>query len=208
MALIRGGDPDYHAVEPLELGVLPSSYTGRRSPESIVRSGHDFDEVSQYQVSTHKPTGKPLLRALGFLPEGQWTNPNENHLEFPFADGKDYPKFTVKECLATQGKASSRKPASSGCLDDNGSGVLSNMTEDDDDHRRVIPRFAIDMDLQRMMRKDSSGTRDYDEEEDNFAPSRAVISQGMYRIAVSMGLFELLKDTLTKFCFSYSSHRS
>jgi len=179
VALVRGGDPDFHAIDPLELGPRPSPLNRKRSPDSIIRSGNDPGGISQCKVNTHNPKGKVLLKALGFLPEGQ-VDPNDDHLEFPFADGKDYPKFTVEECLVTQGKSHSRKPSGSGSFpDENSSTVLSNIT-DDDQRTRVMPRFPIDMDLQRMMRKDSSGTRDYDEEEDNFAARRAVISQGMY----------------------------
>lgn len=192
MALVRGSDPNFHAIEPLELGLRPSPLSRRRSPESIIRSGNDPGRISQYKVNTHNPKGKSLLRALDFLPEGQ-VDPNDDHLEFPFADGKDYPKFTVEECLVTQGKSTFRRPSGSGSFfDENNSTALSNIT--DDDHRsRVMPRFPIDMDLQRMMRKDSSGTRDYDEEEDNFAARRAVISQGMYELTRSQAFFHRMR---------------
>ena len=178
MALVWGTDPSFHAIKPLELGIRPPPRAKRKSPEPTFRTERSISVEPQLRATTHVPKGKQLLRALGFLPEDR-SDPDEHHLEFPFADGKDYPKFTVEECLVTQRKTHSRKPSGSGsCHDDNSSTVLSNIT--DDDHRsRVIPRFPIDMDLQRMMRKDSSGTRDYDEEEDNFAARKAVISQGM-----------------------------
>jgi hypothetical protein len=177
MALVHGNDPDYHAIEPLELGLCSPPLPRRKQPESTVHSGRSLGVEPKWRVKTHEPKGKRLLRALGFLLEG-CSDPDEHHLEFPFADGKDYPKFTVEECLATQGKSHTRIPSGSGSYDDNSSTILSNRT--DDEHRsRVMPRFPIDMDLQRMMRKDSSGTRDYDEEEDNFAARKAVISQGM-----------------------------
>lgn len=178
MALVRGNDPEYHAIEPLELGLSSPPLSRRMLHESTVLSGRSPGLEPHWRIKTHEQKGKWIFRALGFLPEGR-SDPDEYHLEFPFADGKDYPKFTVEECLVAQGKSHSRVPSGSGsCLDGNSSTVLSNIT--DDEHRsRVMPRFPIDMDLQRMMRKDSSGTRDYDEEEDNFAARKAVISQGM-----------------------------
>jgi len=207
MALIRGGDPDYHAIEPLELGARPLSLSRGRSPESILHSGYDFDDVSQYKVKTHKPKGTWLLRALGFLPEGS-RDPNDDHLEFPFADGKEYPRFTVKESLVTPGQKSFRKPNGSGSHDENGSAAMSNITDEDDHRSRVMPRFPIDMDLHRMMRKDSSGTRDYDEEEDNFATSRAVISQGKFRIAASMSFRCIQKRVILIFCLALAGRKA
>jgi C2 domain len=174
MALVRGGDPDFYSIEPLELGVRHSTLTRRKSPESIVRSGTDFGP-SQYKVTTHKPRGKKLLQALGFFSD---IHLNEDYLEFPFADGKDYPKFSVRECLVTHGKPASHTVSGSGPFDDCGSTVTSGIGDGELHRNGVIPRFPLDMDLQRMMRKDSSGTKDFDEEENNFNARRAVMSQG------------------------------
>jgi C2 domain len=176
-ALVRGGDPNYHCIEPLELGVRHPTLSRRRSPESTARSSVDFT-LSQRSVITHKPKGKKFLRALGFLPDPS-SNPNDDHVEFPFADGKDYPKFTVKECLVTHGKQSALTVV--GPMDrlDCASTIGSGVSENEIHRNGVIPRFPLDVDLQWLMRKDCSGTKDFDEEENNFNASRAVMSQGM-----------------------------
>lgn len=175
MALVRGGDPDFHAIEPLELGVRHSTLVRRTSPESSNPSVADISQT-QYKVTTHKPMGQNLLRALGFLSVRN-NDPNEDHLEFPFADGRDYPKFSVKECLVKHGTPTSIEVSGLGAL---GQSTVASGSNESDMHRNVvIPRFPLDMDLQRMMRKDSSGTKDFDEEENNFNATRAVMSQGM-----------------------------
>lgn len=179
MALVRGGDPEFHSIEPLELGVRHATLERRKSPESIARSGNDFSQ-SQYKVTTHKPRGQKLLQALGFVSD-RHRDPNEEHLEFPFADGRDYPKFSVRECLVTHGTPA--LTVSGSCaFDDCGSTIMSGISDGELHRNGVMPRFPIDMDLQRMMRKDSSGTKDFDEEENNFNARRAVLSQGIFTI--------------------------
>jgi C2 domain len=175
-ALVRGNEPDSHHIEPLELGIRQPSLDRKKSPES--NSSVDGSR-SHFRIETHKQRGIKLLQALSFLPDAN-KNPNDDHVEFPFADGKDYPKFTVKECLVTHGRQSSVAVVGSSDLIDCASTIGSGVS--DDANRGVIPRFPLDMDLQRLMRKDSSGTKDYDEEENNFNASRAVMSQGMLRI--------------------------
>lgn len=169
-AFARGVETDTHHIEPLELGIHRSTLTRRKSPESL---NVDFN-LPQFRTVTHKHRGMKLLNALGFLPDPN-KNPNDDHIEFPFADGKEYPKFTVKECLVTHGKQNSVAVVGSSdifdCASTTGSGV-----SDGELNRGV--RFPLDMDLQRLMRKDSSGTKDYDDEENNFNASRAVISKG------------------------------
>ena len=169
-AFARGVETDTHHIEPLELGIHRSTLTRRKSPESL---SVDFN-LPQFRTVTHKHRGMKLLNALGFLPDPN-KNPNDDHIEFPFADGKEYPKFTVKECLVTHGKQNSVAVVGSSdifdCASTTGSGV-----SDGELNRGV--RFPLDMDLQRLMRKDSSGTKDYDDEENNFNASRAVISKG------------------------------
>jgi hypothetical protein len=172
-ALVRGNEPDSTHIEPLELGISQPSLIKKKSTDSI--SSVEGNR-SQFRIVTHKQRGIKLLHALGFLPDPHM-NPNDDHVEFPFADGKEYPKFTVKECLVTHGRQSSVSVIGSSdlidCASTNGSGV-----SDGELNRGV--RFPLDMDLQRLMRKDSSGTKDYDEEESNFNTSRAVMSQGMH----------------------------
>jgi len=177
MALVRGGDPGFHAIEPLELGVRPATLTRCRS-----RAPRDDFYQSQFEVTTHKPKGKRIFKALGFLSD-QTKDPNEDHLEFPFANGKDYPKFTVRESLVPS-KAGGRG-VSGDIVNDEGPFFTSGIGVRDH-NRHMISRFPLDMDLQRMMRKDSSGTKDYDEEEDNFNPSRAVITQGEFMFLLSL----------------------
>jgi C2 domain len=180
MALVRGGDPDFFSIEPLELGVRHS--TGNPTPckaaESTTRSQDDYRH-SQYKVATHKPRGQKLLQALGFL-SNRHRDPNEDHLEFPFADGRDYPKFSVRECLVTHNMT-----APGGVADDCGSTIESGISDGDQHRNGVISRFPLDMDIQRMMRKDSSGTKDFDEEENNFNTTRAVMSQGIVCVTIA-----------------------
>lgn len=81
----------------------------------------DDDEVSPLTntIDTHTPRGKWLFRLLGFLEtEKVLANmpPNDRHLEFPFADGKIYAPFSVREAMV-------KKPR--------------RMKEDDDIHRRA-----------------------------------------------------------------------
>ena len=166
-AFARGLEPGSNHIEPLELGIHRPTLSRRKSPES--HSGADFP---QFRTVTHRNRGMKLLHALGFLPDPS-KDPNDDHIEFPFADGKEYPKFTVKECLVTHGKQNSVAIVGSSdvfeCASTAGSGI-----SDGELHRR----FPVEMDLQRLMRKDSSGTKDYDDEENNFSASRAMISQG------------------------------
>jgi C2 domain len=178
MALVRGGDPDYNAIEPLELDLRPSKRIRRNSPESIAISDQNF-RSPQYNINTHIPRGKKLFQALGFLSAAQ-KDPDDDHIEFPFADGKEYPKFTVRECLVTHGTEVQEVP-----IVENGAptgrGLVRSATGlhgSDFQTQGMMHRFPLEKDLQRMMRKDTSGTKDYDEEEDNFYATKAVMNQG------------------------------
>jgi C2 domain len=198
-SLVRGGDPNCRHIEPLELGMRHPSLTRRKSPESAARSGVDYT-FSQYSVVTHKPRGKKLLQALGFVPDPN-KNPNEDHIEFPFADGKDYAKFSVKECLVIHGKQSALTVVGATDLLECASTIESGVSDGELPRNGAISRFPLDMDLQRLMRKDSSGTKDYDEEENNFNASRAVMSQGKYLNEDSPGK-EFESSVLTVFTSS------
>ena len=178
-AFARGAEADSHHIEPLELGIHRPTLARRKTSES--QTVVDFN-IPQFRTVTHKHRGMKLLNALGFLPDPN-KNPNEDHIEFPFADGKVYPKFTVKECLVTHGKQNSVAVVGSSDLLDCGSTTGSGFS-DGELHRSV--RFPLDMDLQRLMRKDSSGTKDYDDEENNFNASRAVISKGEIYFPLTM----------------------
>jgi hypothetical protein len=64
-------------------------------------------DSNEYTIKTHRPWGKSLFRILGFLPE---EDPAEAqmHLEMPYSDGVDHPRFTVKESLVIRSKESQR----------------------------------------------------------------------------------------------------
>ena len=75
-------------------------------------SVHDLDSAipATYSVETHKPLGKALFRALGFLESEEELarmQPDDRHLEFPFAPGEYYPRFGVKEAIVTGKKTGS-----------------------------------------------------------------------------------------------------
>ena len=52
-------------------------------------------------IKTHEPKGLFLLKSLGFLPRNEACDEKRNlHLEFPFADGETYTRFTIRESVA------------------------------------------------------------------------------------------------------------
>jgi len=181
MALTRGGDPDYHAIEPLDMGLRPLSLARRRTADSADGSFDDLDAFD-YRVSTHHPRGKALFRGLGFMDD---IDSLDTHLEFPFANGVDYPRVTVKNSLVPR-KGESNKGdvldnqsldgsvAASFQVGDNSSSSVQRHHED----ARALPRLALDLDMSDLMRRDSSGLRERDEEEENFAARRAVMFSG------------------------------
>ena len=195
LALTRGFQSDYHAIEPMDLGHAPAPFSRRSAYAPDITSKFHFS------VKTHEPMGKPLFRALGFLndQDGEFVSPEDDHLEFPFADGSLYPKFTVKECLvgrrgeqASGDGGSGTKDLKSGSVCGSGSGrrrarsfdvldTLQLAPTGNGEIRMIpqMPRFISDVvDIQDIMRKDSSGLNDVDEEEGNFAAARAVVHSG------------------------------
>jgi hypothetical protein len=60
-----------------------------------------------YAITTHRPWGKPLFWMLGFLPE-KVPSEAEAHLEMPYSNGVDHPRFTVKESLVIRSKESQK----------------------------------------------------------------------------------------------------
>lgn len=212
-ALVRGRDPDYRAIEPLEMGLRPLPLTRRRTPES---STELFDDAgpSDYMVSTHVPRGKALFRALGFLDKQNDFSlaAEENHLEFPFAKGADYPKFTVKDSLVLRNGDVSNDACGDVC-----SGSMSSFQPGSSATRGdslSIPRLTFDpkqehmrsMEFPDIMRKDSSGLHDFDEEEENFATRRAVVASGKHMgkkaastiTKTATGLTEMSISTISK----------
>ena len=142
----------------------------------------DSENAVDYRISTHRPRFKRLLHFLGFIPEyGDEIELDEHHLEFPFADGKIYPKFRVRECRADVKEDSD-------AISNHFKGAESlRMTRDKNGEIRLIPRFDD------ILRKDSNGLRDYDEEERNFATreafrhTRKTATQGIVKTAHTVG---------------------
>jgi hypothetical protein len=64
-------------------------------------------DSNEYTIKTHRPWGKSLFRMLGFLPEADLAEA-QVHLEMPYSDGVDHPRFTVKESLVIRSKESQR----------------------------------------------------------------------------------------------------
>jgi len=107
LALMRGDGARCFA--PLEM-----QYVG-----SAAQNG---DGGQEYICKTHKSWGKQELRWIGLGPteeELEATNWEEEHKEFPFARGKDYPRFTVEESLV--GRPSKAKSKRQGGSSQNGS---------------------------------------------------------------------------------------
>lgn len=166
--LVMGGKSGRHGtIQPLNM-VMQS----RPAREDRETSGFSsLEEQVDYRVSTHVFRFKWLLSALGFLPRHDETVAlDEHHLEFPFADGKTYPKFRVRECLADKKDCKTNETSWHGSTSENISDSLR-MTRDHNGEIRLIPRFDLDFDI---MRKDSSGLRDYDDEEKNFGTGQAL----------------------------------
>uniref|UniRef100_A0A7S3PCB1 C2 domain-containing protein n=1 Tax=Amphora coffeiformis TaxID=265554 RepID=A0A7S3PCB1_9STRA len=164
--LVRGGKSNQDgAIQPLNM-VMRS-----RPPREPGRFSYlPLEESVDYKVSTHVPWFKWLLGGLGFLPEGEdEVELDEYHLEFPFADGKIYPKFRVRECLAGRKDDKDNEVSWHGSSENVTDSLR--MTRDHNGEIRLIPRFDMDFEI---MRKDSSGLRDYDEEEKNFATRQAI----------------------------------
>lgn len=176
-ALLWGNDAGHRAIEPLELVPRKQNQRRRRSPNTV------SDKNSNFKVSTHVPLGKDLMRSLGLVTKKS-KSAEEEHLEFPFSNGLDYPKFGVKDCLVHHRKSNS--DSFHECTDH-----LHQIRERSGSHDSVsnpLSRFSLDMDLQNVMRKDSSGTRDFDEEEKNFIAAKVVIAKGtLYDLSYFFG---------------------
>lgn len=100
-ALLRGNNAKCFA--PLELEYLGPS-----------------GQNPSYVCKTHEHWGKNELRWLGLGPtkeEMDEMNVDEEHMEFSFAPGKYYPRFTVEESIVHRpSKSKSKKQAESGLL--------------------------------------------------------------------------------------------
>ena len=119
--------------------------------------------VLDYTFDTHKPWGKPLFRAMGFMDDDKSVPGDdgneidiEDHLEFPFASGLLYPKFSVTESFASRKK---RISTASGA-------VKSHKPKS---HGGLVPK---------MIRKDSSGMKDSDDEDKRFGTVKFMRKSG------------------------------
>lgn len=165
-ALLWGSDNGYRAIQPLELTINKFTRRKRRAAQLV------NDKNSNFKASTHVPLGKDLMRALGLVSKSK--SAEEEHLEFPFSNGLSYPKFGVKDCLVQHRKCDSDT------FHESTDYVLQGRERSGshDSVNNPLSRFSLDMDLQNVMRRDSSGTKEFDEEEKNFIAARAVIARG------------------------------
>jgi len=147
--------------EELLLGLLQGPNENRPSAIAPLNMRYETETINNtpvinYTFETHEPRGKVLFRAMGFMnQEGSALDDTnvvvKDHLEFPFADGKIYPKFKVTDSLVSRKK---RLSTLSG-----GAMVNTNVSSR---KTGVFPQMP------RMMRKDKSGMNDYDCEEQRF----------------------------------------
>jgi hypothetical protein len=91
--------------------IEPLNMTPRNGPPSVRNSLELPPEETalheSHDIITHKPKGKWLFRTLGFLEPPEvldQMDPDERHLEFPFSEGRGYPKLRVRNQVATKGK--------------------------------------------------------------------------------------------------------
>eukprot|EP00542_Grammatophora_oceanica_P012079 CAMPEP_0194028418 /NCGR_PEP_ID=MMETSP0009_2-20130614/2385_1 /TAXON_ID=210454 /ORGANISM="Grammatophora oceanica, Strain CCMP 410" /LENGTH=1176 /DNA_ID=CAMNT_0038667807 /DNA_START=154 /DNA_END=3684 /DNA_ORIENTATION=+ len=98
LAFVNGGE-GRHQIKPLEMSVVQKdTQVAKQSKANETLNFH----THVISINTHTPWGKWLLRFFGLLERPEELSkmaPNERHLEFPFADGNYYPKFSVKEAL-------------------------------------------------------------------------------------------------------------
>lgn len=184
MALLRDS-PEQPSIEPLDFGLRPLPLSRRRTSDTADGNATVDAEMLDYRIATHEPRGKGLFKMLGFLPERyvDCMRVEEDHREFPFASGSDYPKFTVKECLVERKGDHGAKDAA-----DNRASDLDSTASTVDQRYPHLPRFP-DVEMPDIMRKDSSGMKDRDdEEENNFATRRAVMAKGK-KAAGKLGKF-------------------
>lgn len=107
LALLRGQNAKSFA--PLELQYIGTLAAAQNA--SFRADGSDV--TSEYICKTHESWGKKELRWIGLGPteeELRDMKVEEEHMEFPYAKGKDYPRFTVQESLVGRpSKAKSKK---------------------------------------------------------------------------------------------------
>jgi hypothetical protein len=212
-ALVRGRDEEYRAIEPLEMGLRPLPLRRRRSPRSAAEASSTSFRKSEFFVKTHQAKGKMLFKALGMSSD---VGAETEQLEFPFANGSDYPRFTVKEALVPKrgdGEVSKDTDADHRSTDGSEDGLsadtfglhrsstIRHISAAFDHVRDEMPDLLRNMelpDIQSIMRKDSSGLHMFDEEEANFAARHAVMHSGKVAASTISKTGRFAASTVTK----------
>ncbi|GAX28630.1 hypothetical protein FisN_1Hh579 [Fistulifera solaris] len=182
MAFCFGSETGKHVIEPLSLGRVRAFTSKRNADQSMIDLGPTF--------KTHSHHGIALFKMLGLFKDPS-VDEEENrtyHFEFPYSNDYDYPKFGARECLVDH-KGEREK---STCQSHTGEDAA--LVENIDEHLGVerrgsigarfpidmhnLPNLPIDVNIPDLMRKDISGMKEYDEEENNFTAGRAVVGAG------------------------------
>lgn len=187
MALLNGWTQENRSIEPMEMGLRPLSLERRRTPQSADGSIHEISDL-EYKVKCHRPAGKPIFHLLGFVPRNETAIADQSHLEFPFADAdiKNYPKFKVKDSLVHR-KGEKEDDRGVPKSDSAESDDAVQISTDKNGEMRIIPKWHIEMpEIPHLMRKDSSGLNDKDEEDLQFT-TRKAIRHGGYALTKRAG---------------------
>jgi hypothetical protein len=118
-------------------------------------------DSNEYTIKTHEPLGKSLFRMLGFMPENLAEAPT--HLEMPYSNGVDHPRFTVKESLVIRSKESQRLLSQEMEDADAASGLLGGQSQEQ------LARQGLDdfLDEDKDENTKSTDYMDDEEEEDD-----------------------------------------
>jgi hypothetical protein len=120
-------------------------------------------DSNEYIIKTHRPRGKSLFRMLGFLPEKDLAEA-QVHLEMPYSEGVDHPRFTVKESLVIRSKESQRLLSQEMEDADAASGLLGSQSQEQ------LARQGLDDFLDEDKDENTKSTdfmEDEEEEEDD-----------------------------------------
>jgi len=172
MSLFQGKDSHFIAIKPLELGHKPATSARRFDTLSLANGIINEREM---KAVTHEPKGKRMFRFFGFLKAKDDVTRGE-HLEFPFSNEEEYPKFSTRECLVDhKGEINQLEPEPEEVQ-------METIDNGHDEKQRLLPRFPLDLEnvniVPDIMRRDSSGLQEYDEEEINFTARKAVRATG------------------------------
>jgi hypothetical protein len=118
-------------------------------------------DINEYGIKTHRPLGKSLFRMLGFLP-GNHLAEAQMHIEMPYSDGVDHPRFTVKDSLVIRSKESQRLLSQE--TEDAGLLGLANQTQEQLAHQGLDDFLDEDKDVDG---KSTAFEEDEVEEEDD-----------------------------------------